>query len=705
MANFRIGIDIGGTFTDTCGWKEETRTLRRAKALTNYKDLGAGCIDATSALAREFNLSTEELLKQTKVIVNGTTLVSNAMISMAGVRVGLITTKGFEATLRIGRMIRWAGCFDNQLLDILPEMARYEDVKGVTERIDYKGSVVCRLNEDEARQAIRELVEEHKVEALAISLLWSFRNPTHELRIEQIAHDMYPQLQVSVSHKLIPVIREYERTTTTVMDAFIKRMAIDYVDGLERKFRQRGFEGSLLLVNCLGGFFTPADAKANPVKLILSGPVAGAYASTIVGRAYNVDNVIAADVGGTTFDISVIPHLELGRKHRVYLKIGDHASPGILTGLTVLDVTSIGAGGGTIGWIDARGMLRMGPTSAGSVPGPACFDRGGKEPTLTDAFVVLNVLDPDRFAGVTIKPKLAVSAVRKKISEPQGISTEEAALGMYRVVLAAQTASLTRAVAEKNMDPRGLSLVLYGGAGGLVASGLCESLYLKEVIIPPNGAVFSAWGLLNLEYRQEFVRSVHWRQGMDLKLFNETLLLLRETATKTLANAGYSGSQAILESEVDIRFIGQHFEILMPLLHGPEEVTEADMDALLQKFPGFYETMYGEGTAWTGFPAEIVNVRVKATGVGKHFRLKKMSFGPKDPSSARTTEREVTLPPVGEHMKIPIYDWNLLRPGMIIQAPSIVQGNDSTVWLTKGFVARVDEFENIRLVRQQMKEE
>jgi N-methylhydantoinase A len=409
-----IGVDIGGTFTDvvvsTAGGE-----LHRAKGLTTHGDYGRGIVDVLELVARrELEIPLSELLARTVSFVNGTTIVTNAVAELRGSRVGLIVTRGTRDTLRIARAPR-TNDYDMQTQVPLPDLVAREAIVEVDERVDYSGRIVVGLTPERAEAAVRHLVDEQRVEALAVCLLWSFQNPAHEQLIGETARRLHPDLFVSLSCDVHPVHREYERMVTTVLNSFTGDAVAGYVDGLARELAARGLETPFSLMQSIGGRIPAEQAKRRPISLVNSGPVGGVIGAQSLGAAYGLRRVITADMGGTSFDCALIDNGEVGLAHRAELNR-------FLTGLSLVDIATIGAGGGSIAWIDGRGMPRVGPRSAGSIPGPACYGRGGEEPTVTDASVALGFIDPDFFLGgaMRVDRSLAEQAIARHVGDPAG---------------------------------------------------------------------------------------------------------------------------------------------------------------------------------------------------------------------------------------------------------------------------------------------
>ncbi len=681
---FHIGVDIGGTFTDVVVASESGRQ-HRAKQPTTHGEYGRGIVDALELVAaRELEMPLPDLLARTRALVNGTTIVTNAVAELRGSEVGLIVTKGTRDTLRIARAAR-TNDYDMQTQVPLPDLVARDAIVEVEERVDYSGDVVVALDPAAAEAAVRELVEERQVEALAVCLLWSFQNPDHERMLGEVASRLYPDLFVSLSSTVYPVHREYERMVTTVLNSFTGRSVADYVDGLERELAARGYDAPITLMQSIGGRIPSTQAKERPISLVNSGPVGGVIGAQHLGHAYDLRQIITADMGGTSFDCALIDGGEVGLAHRAELNR-------FLTGLSLVDITAIGAGGGSIAWIDSRGMPRVGPRSAGSVPGPACYGRGGEEPTVTDATLALGFIDPDYFLGGTMEVDrgLAEQAVQSRIGDPLGWSTTEAAAAIWTIVVQSMSAAVRAVSIEKGHDPREFTMVQYGGAGALFSAPIARSLGISRVVIPASASTFSAAGLMHADSRRSLVQTINWnvlRESPDRA--REAYRRLAEEARAELRADGFGDDEIQVVLEGDLKFIGQAFEVTMEI--DPEAL---DSQVVYDRFVATYEAMYGEGTAWEGFDVMLLNCRV--TGIGRSAKpaIARLPLNGSDPAAARKGSRQVYMPDEGRAVEMPVYSEAKLTPGTRLQGPAILELPDTTIYVPVEAELAVDEFAN-----------
>ena len=695
MASYLVAMDIGGTFLDTVVVDESGR-VTTTKVLSSHEDYTVCIRQAVETIAVDLGVSPQEFLSQAQLAINGTTVATNILAEFKSSRVGLITTMGIGDTLYIARMSRGM-TFDVHNLRPLPQLVEKRRIREVTERIDKDGSIVVPLNRDEVEAALRSLVEDEHIEALAVSFLWCFINPDHEHAVREIAAQLYPDLPVSLSCEVYPAMREYERTTTTVIDALIAPGVERYVQDVQRYFGESGFRGALRMVHSMGGVATPPEVKSAPVSLINSGPVAGYVGAMKFGAAAGRSNIITADVGGTSFDAGVIADGRLGLRHRTYIKAKDHPGEGYLTGLSMLDVSAIGAGGGSIGWLDPRGMIQVGPQSAGSRPGPACFGLGGTEPTLTDACVVLGLLDPANFLGgrQQLDADLARRAVRERLAEPGGFDSEEqAAAAMFRLAVVGMANNVRSVSIDRGHDPRDFSLFSYGGAGGLFLAAVCDEAFVEEMVVPKNCAVFSAFGALMSDYRQTALRGCPWRVGQDITPLAKLMDELEQDAARLAAQAGFDSAEVELERACDARFAGQTTELPVPL--PPGAVDEGYATLVEEGFRAEYARSFGENSVWTGSPVELTGLRVTAVVRSKAYNpAANRATTPGDAGPAERRTRRVFSPTRHDWAEWTVLRRAELRPGTSVVGPAIIESDDTTIVLHEDHRAAIDDMENV----------
>ncbi|EKN70992.1 5-oxoprolinase (ATP-hydrolyzing) [Neobacillus bataviensis LMG 21833] len=682
---YHVGIDIGGTFTDLV-LSDHEGNVNRAKALTTHGKYTEGIIHALKKISKKMNTDIENILSKTELFINGTTIVTNAIAELKGDIVGLITTNGFKDTMRIARSAR-TNDYNMHTQTSLPEIVKRSAIVEVDERVDSNGKVLIELNVEQVKERVKYLVEEEKVESFAVCLLWSFKNPQHEQQIKAIVQEMYPDKFITISSEIYPVEREYERMVTTVLNSFSGQAVEKYVDILEGELRERGLQVPVGLMQSIGGVLSSDEAKYRAINLINSGPVGGVLGANNLGKLLGLKDIITADMGGTSFDTALIKDNQLGLAHRAELNR-------FMTGLSMVDITAIGAGGGSICWIDERNAPRVGPESAGSFPGPACYGQGGENPAITDVVVALGMINPDLFLGgeMELNKEASVQAIKNKIADPLGWDVNQAASGLYRIVVNSMSNAARSVSIEKGFDPRDFTVISYGGASPLFIAPICKNLGIKKVIIPANSSVFSAYGLLWSDNIRSFAQTVNWNVNLgETEEINDLLNGLVEQAKDALHSNGFAEENIQVIKEGDFKFSGQAFEITIPLPDG--NITADDKEEIIAKFVETYERLYGEGTAWEGSDVIMLNCRV--TGVGKTVK-------PKIKSNQNKVKGEVTphkfsevfLPDINEARKIPTFVSQGIYVGDEICGPAIVEAGDTTIYVPENSTISKDEYLN-----------
>lgn len=670
--DYVIGIDVGGTFTDVvCS---SGSRVWRAKAPTDPQRFEAGVLAGCDLVADKIGISTESLMRKVSRFGLGTTAVTNVLAARTGRKTGFLTTAGFEGHLLGARGARTP----NEGWLEMPWMPLNEDaVKGLRERIDRNGDVIIALDPADVRQAISTLVNDEGVEAIAVSLLWSFRNPVHEDMVASIAAEVAPDVPVFRGHSLHPQIREYERSTTAVLSAFASA-ALDGVDRLEAKLEQLGLAQPLLLLHSGGGAISLPEAREAPLKLASSGPAAGAVAAAEVVRAAGIAGALCCDIGGTSVDVAVIRNGEAERRQRA--EIG-----GVVTGQSAIDVESIGAGGGSIAWLDSRGLIRIGPKSARATPGPACYGRGGTEATVTDAMLLLGFIDPDNFLGGGMRlDKSASEAAYARLGAPLGLSAIEAALGAREIAIAEMAKALRSRIASGGLDPRQFYIVSYGGSGGLFSAELAAATHVGGVIAPGLSSVLSAFGAASADLRRERSASVAECFPVEQAGIAETLQRLHAEVVDDLKRDGVAEESISVRLEAELRLYRQKASLTLPL-----DGATLDQGRLLDEFRSIYADKYGEGALMTGTAIELSSVM--AIGVGATRRAQIASATPglgKVTSAAPNSTREIWLSS-DKPLQVPVYATGDLEEGMTFTGPALFDAPDTTIWAPANTAIRV----------------
>lgn len=690
MASY-IGTDIGGTFTDLV-LLSDAGDVRIFKALTTPDDRTRGVLDAMELAAEALDVSSEALVQELAYFAHGTTAATNAFIERKGAKTGLLTTRGFEDTLRIQRaMAGWIGMPIHEISHFskrrVPDPIVPQDlVQGIIERVDYKGEVIVPLDEAAARASIRTLVE-RGAESIAISLLWSFTNPKHEARLAELVEEEAPGMFVTTSSLLVPIIGEYERTSTTSINAYLGPVIHRYINGLEKAVRGYGFDGPISIMESGGGVLPASEAAFQAANLLTSGPAGGVLASQKLGSLLGYKNILTADMGGTSFDVGLIvegqPLLETVREEGRF-----HVA------LPSIKVTAIGAGGGSIARV-ADGHLTVGPHSAGSTPGPACYGRGGVEPTITDADVVLGIIDPRYFLGGKMGLDVAAAheAVRKYVAEPLGLDVVQAAAGIREVANNQMADLLRRVTLRAGFDPRDFVLMAYGGAGATHAHQYAEVAGIHTIIAPNTGPAHSAYGTVTGDRHRSFSLAVGQHAPARFKRASDHIDIAR-------INQGFEGleerARAALGDDAEIhRFVGMRFRQQVHEIGveapsgvlGPEQI-----DALVDAFEVQYERIYGEDTALRISGVEFSVVRVEATSPVVRPQAKKVDGSTR--SNAPCDSRDVYFYGHG-FVSTAIYRSEDVGPGHPIVGPCIIERPDTTIVVGPGQTAEMEPYGNI----------
>lgn len=674
-----IGVDIGGTFTDiVC--KKDSEPMRVVKVPTSRPNPSQAVLQAMGPLCEEWGIDQAEI----KRFIHGTTVATNAVIERRGPKTGILATSGFKDILELGRQMR-STVYSVVLQPEVPVFLAPGQLRAdVPERISSTGQVITPLDEDALMAEVSRLVQEG-VESLAICFLFSFLNPVHEERAAELIHAAYPELFVSLSSTVDPTFREYERTVSTTLDAYIKPVVDEYLSELESGLEEQGVPAKLQIMQSRGGISLTDIARQRPVRLFLSGPAAGVIGAQRMGEMEGIKSLISVDIGGTSSDIALI------RKGEPLIR-----SQGLVAGYQVrvpmVDVNAIGAGGGSVAWIDAAGGLRVGPHSAGSVPGPACYGRGGTEPTVADASIVLGYIDPAYFAGgrFTLLPELAHEAVEKKIAQPLGLSPREAALGIHRVVAAQMVEGIRLVSIRQGFDPRDFTLMPLGGSGGIHVCALATELGTRQILLPRHPGVLSAIGMLQAPVEHEI--SMAFPASLDnvsVEDIEQAVRGLDKRCAVLMALETSDPDQAAVQYMADVCFIGQSHHIEVPF-----ELT-ADIPAQLRsRFSAAYRRVFGHSPETA---AKIVNLRAI-------HRLNVADAGEAAASAAKKTEalkghRMISVIGHQDALSANVYARHELTAGATFDGPAILEQPDSTTIVYPGWRGSVQESGNIILTK------
>lgn len=684
---FRIGFDIGGTFTDFILHNGATNTIRLHKILTTPHDPSVAALQGLDEITAAGGIRLADVVE----IVHGTTLVTNAVIERKGAKLGLVTTKGFRDVLEMGFEQRY-DIYD-LFLDF-PEPLVPRDLRlEVAGRIDRDGNEITPLDEDGLRMVLRQLVAAG-CKAIAIAFINAYRNPAHELRAGAIARAEFPDLAVSLSSQVVPEIGEYSRTVTTCANAYVQPLVDRYLNRLEDELAARGFAGELRLMHSAGGLVSPAVARAFSIRLLESGPAGGGLAAALFGEIAGKKDLIAFDMGGTTAKacmiedgrIEITAELEAGRVSRF------RKGSGLPIRAPVIDMIEIGAGGGSIAGIDEVGLLKVGPQSAGSDPGPVCYGMGGTEATVTDANMILGYYDPDFFLGGRMKLDLAAAeAAVDRLAERLGLSRMEAAWGVHRVVTESMAAAARVHLVEKGKDPRDWSMVGFGGAGPAHAADVARALGVREVIIPPASGAASALGFLSAPLSFEVSRSmpVAIGPGFDPAAVNALLAEMETEARALLTGAGVEADAITVERMAEMRLAGQMHEISVTLPAGP--LGAASHETIREAFTATYQARYS--AIYPGVRIEAIGFRVLCTGPKPEISLVGASGGA-DTQALKGTRRAWFDK---GWVEMTVWDRYALTPGMEIDGPAVIEEREATTVVAPGDRVTVDAAMNLRI--------
>ncbi|MDR2155247.1 MAG: hydantoinase/oxoprolinase family protein [Burkholderiaceae bacterium] len=664
----RVGVDVGGTFTDFLV-KDSAGVARIYKTSTTPSDPTIGLFNGLGKAADEAGLSLKDWLAQVETIVHGTTITTNAVLTGEGAVTGFITTAGFRDILNMRRGLKE---HQFEIYSQSPALVPRRRIAVVRERISSEGKVLTPLVEDDVRAAA-VLFREQEVEAVAVSYLWSFRNPVHEERTRAILEQELPGVYVSTSTEILPQIRTYERHSTTVLNSYVGPVLNRYLSRLQDRLRELGFGGSLLIMQSNGGVMSPEVAQRFASNTLLSGPAGAPQAGLHGGSLHNFRNLITVDMGGTSFDVALIrngvPTVTTEGN------IGGHriASPS-------LDIHTVGSGGGSIAWVDSGGLLKVGPKSAGAQPGPACYGRGGTLPTVTDANNVLGYLD---FAGaeLTLTRDSACQAVEKHIAEPLGMEVAEAAHGIYEVVNADMAAAISVVSVQRGYDPREFVLVVAGGAGPLHAGPIARDLEIPLIQIPRESSVFCAAGMLISDIKHDYVYTYAREfDAVDLDAVAAIYQDIVGKARQTLQAEHVAPDRVVVAYSADLRYVGQFNEVEVPAF-ADGKFTADGLKKLAADFHRRHDDLYGYSTP--NSPMEIINLRVSVRGITDKPSVDTFPEHTSDPSAARTGSRRAWFE--GAFMDTPVFDGMKLFNGNVVSGPAIVVQPTTTILVPPDF--------------------
>jgi len=690
MERFRVGVDIGGTFTDIVLLGSDGR-LHTQKVSSTIDDYARPIVEGLRQVFEETGLAGGTVDE----VIHGTTVASNAILELKGARTGLITTRGFRDVLEI-RRLRMPRLYDLTWNKPVPLVERHLRLE-VDERVSARGEVVRPLDPGDVERALDRLLAEG-IEALAVCLLNAYANPVHEARIAEMVRRRCPGLPLSVSSEVLPEIKEYERTSSTVINSYVMPVVQRYLESLRRRLGEIDVNAPLLIMQSSGGVMTDEAAARTPMHIIESGPAAGVIGAQALARRMGLGKLITFDMGGTTAKASIVEDGEVNRASEYQVGGGIMLGSRLLTGsgyllrVPAIDLAEVGAGGGSIVWIDPGGSLQVGPRSAGASPGPICYDLGGTEPTITDANVILGYLNPAHLVGGAVKLNAgrAHDIFEETVAKPLGLSAVHAAYGAHLIAASNMIRAIKAVSSERGRDPREYALFAFGGNGPLFAAGMAAQLEMRRVVVPPAPGLFSSFGLLYSDVGHHYVRT--WRgvtRRLDLAALNEAWQRMEAEALAQLGREGFTGRAVRLRRSADLRYAGQSFELTVPVEPGPLG-TEA-VARLERAFGAEHERTYGH-RAGPDEPVELVTLRVVAQGVPDRPRVPDRVAVDRRGGPAAGERRAYFGPDSGWLAARVLARGDLARP---VAGPAVIEEYDATCLVPPGGRASLDEWGNI----------
>lgn len=692
---YKIGIDVGGTFTDFLLTRSDGQS-RTYKVLSTPKDPSIATIQGISEMAQDERASLKAFLCAVDVIVHGTTVTTNAVLTYGGAKTGLLTSTGVRDALEMRRGIREEQ-YNNRYSNVAPLVPRYLRLP-VSGRLDYAGKEIRPLSEGDVRTGA-EFLRRQGVAAVAICFMNSFANGDHEEAAAKLVREVLPDVYLSVSTDVLPSIRFYDRTSTTVLNAYVGPILKKYLESLVAKLDEAGFPNVLLIMQSNGGVISPKFAMNHAATTLLSGPAGGPVAGIVYSGIQGHRDCITMDMGGTSFDCALIKNATpftttVGEINRLRLA------------LPMLNVVTIGAGGGSIGWIDEGGLLRMGPQSASSDPGPACYGLGGTEPTCTDADLVLGYLDPDFFAGgrMPLHINQAVKAIEEKIAKRMGYDLHEAAAGMYQVINVNMAAAVREVAVKQGQDPRDFPLVVAGGAGPNHACMIALELENPVLIVPRESSIFCAAGMLMSDLKHNFVRTYAVNlKDADPQVFARLFAEMRHEGKQLLMSEGIKESEIEYVYSLDLRYVKQYHEVEVVISEA--EVSGFDTASMADRFHPAHNRLYGYSLEDQGTPVELINMRLVCIGKTEKPKFQEQPYVGEDPSKAFKKSRGAYLPFQKIFRDVPVFNGLALQFGNRIEGPAIIEQVNTTTFVTPEFNVLTDRYGSFTMFVKDLEED
>ena len=687
MKNKRVCIDVGGTFTD-CLVMDEAGLLEKFKSSTTPNDPSVGLMNAMKKAANYYSLDLKEFLGQIEMLVHGTTLATNILLTGRGAKAGMLTTKGFRDSIEIRRGIKPV---DVSLYNLFippnrPLVPRSRRI-GVTERTLFDGKMATPVDETEVAEAVRQF-DAQGVESIAVCFLHSYANPANEQRAAAICRDVAPNMFVSTSHETLPVWREFERFNTTVVGAYVGPAVARYLTALEGLLKESGFRGTFLMMLANGLVQNVTECIRRPVFLLHSGPAAAPSGAVYLGSYFGEQHLLSVDMGGTSFDVCLVDEGEIPTTT-------EHWENDQRVAIKMVDIASIGAGGGSIANIDSLGLLRVGPASAGADPGPACYGKGS-EATVTDANLILGYIPADYFLGGEMKlDTAAAKRTVKPLADQLGIDEKGAAEAIFRTVNANMANKITEVSTKRGYDVRDTVMIAGGGGGPIHAGFIADGLAVRKVVVPPVAALYSAFGMFAMDIGQDYARSFVSRvTSIDLDALNRVYEEMEAEAAKSFKLHGVDPKTVTLKRTADMRYVGQFHEVEIDISNG--KLDRKAIDAAADLFAKKHEELYTFAMPWKA--VEILTLRLKASTPNAPFTLPEVGQGSADAAAALKRRRVCRFG--GVDVDTPIYDGEKMLAGNVITGPAIIEEATTTVVIPEAYVCSVDRHKNYVLTRR-----
>ncbi len=695
-----VAVDIGGTCTDSVVVDEAGR-VALGKVFSTPPDFSTGIIESLAVAAETMGVSLRTLLESTRLFLHSTTVAENAVFDGTLASCGLITNRGFEHTLFAtrGGYGRWSGLTEDEKrnpieTEKLSPIVPVSHIRGLKERTDAAGQILVAADEAEIRAAVQSLLD-LGVESLGVCLLWSFVNPQAEKQVGQIVQDIRPDVFLTLSHEIAPIVGEYERTSTVALNSRLGPVVKRYVHNLQTKLDEAGFGGSLLVAQAYGGLLPANKALTSPVGMIESGPVSGLVGSRHLGEQLGFHNIIAADMGGTTFKVGVVRDGLIEYQRESMVLRYHYAMP-------KMDVVSLGLAGGSIISIDPRtGIPQVGPRSAGSYPGPVCYENGGEEPTVTDVDAILGYLNPAYFLGgrESLNIDKAHEIFKARVADPLGRSVPEAAGAMYRLVNSMIYDLLHKVTIQRGLDPRRFALFSFGGTAGMHAAAYGDELGVAQIIVPHSASVHGAFGLTTADIVHEDQTTRPMTEPWDVEQIQAIFAELADRVTGQLREEGFGPSEIYLERSLDMRYRRQ-VHILTAPMPGDGPIDDETLERTIRQFESLYEGRYGKESAYREAGIELVSYRVRGAGIVQTPAFTEQALQAADPSHAVVEERRAWVEKAGAFQTVRGYAFERLRPGNRVPGPAIIWTPITTVVTNPDQVALVDRYKNLVITRE-----